>query len=77
MDAWCDLEYWNIGVLRIHLGVSKNRGGPLKVIHLFIGVFPEINHPFWGVFPRFLGNLNDTLDKGIDTFCCITTYPYA
>ena len=35
------------------MGVSKNNGTP-KSSH-FNRVFHEINHPFWGVFQKFLG----------------------
>ena len=34
-----------------HMDVSKNRGTPKSSI--LIGVFHEISHPFWGVFPIF------------------------
>ena len=37
---------------KINMGVSKNRGTPKSSI--FIGL-SMINHPFWGVFPLFLG----------------------
>ena len=30
------------------LGVSKNRGGPPKVMDFFIGFSSKKNHPFWG-----------------------------
>ena len=39
--------------LQIHyLGVSKNNGTPKSSILMGFSI---INHPFWGVFPLFLG----------------------
>ena len=34
-------------ILNIHLGVSKNRGGPPQIIHLFIGF--SINHDIFSI----------------------------
>ncbi len=36
------------------MGVSKNRGKTLQIIHLFIGFPLIINHPFWGENHLFL-----------------------